>query len=137
MDVRLSVFVATILVAGLPVGPAFGQGASSDSSAYQYSQPIEPTFYDISYATLSPSQKLDLYLPPAQDRPAPVVIWIHGGAFRVGDKRSMPDGPYQIQVPDVAALTRKGYAVVSLNYRLLRRPRDALCRLRSSRGSRR
>ena len=28
MDVRLSVFVATILVAGLPVGPAFGQGAS-------------------------------------------------------------------------------------------------------------
>jgi acetyl esterase/lipase len=138
VDVRLRVFVATILVAGLPVGPAFGQGASSDSSAYQYSQPIEPTFYDISYATLSPSQKLDLYLPPAQDRPAPVVIWIHGGAFRVGDKRSMPrrnfgppptpkgpDGPYQIQVPDVAALTRKGYAVVSLNYRLLRRPGDA------------
>ena len=34
-------------------------------------------------------------------------------------------GPYQIQVPDVAALTRKGYAVVSLNYRLLRRPGDA------------
>ena len=33
-------------------------------------------------------------------------------------------GPYQIQVPDVAALTHKGYAVVSLNYRLLRRPGD-------------
>ena len=104
----------------------------------QYSQPIEPTFYDIPYATLSPSQKLDLYLPAEKDRPAPLVIWIHGGAFRVGDKRSMPrrdfapapaptgpDGPYQIQVPDVAALTRKGYAVVSLNYRLLRRPGDA------------
>lgn len=104
----------------------------------QYSQPIEPTFYDIPYATLSRSQKLDLYLPAAKDRPAPLVIWIHGGAFRVGDKRSMPrrdfgpaptpigpDGPYQIQVPDVAALTRKGYAVVSLNYRLLRRPGDS------------
>jgi acetyl esterase/lipase len=49
----------------------------------------------------------------------------------VGDKRSMPRkdfgpppkptsrmGPFQIQVPDVAALTAKGYAVVSLNYRL-------------------
>jgi acetyl esterase/lipase len=35
-----------------------------------------------------------------------------------------PDGPYQIQVPDVAALTHKGYAVVSLNYHLLRRPGD-------------
>jgi acetyl esterase/lipase len=33
-------------------------------------------------------------------------------------------GPYQIQVPDVAALTRKGYSVVSLNYRLLRHPGD-------------
>jgi acetyl esterase/lipase len=56
---------------------------------------------------------------------------MHGGGFMVGDKRSMPRrnfgpppkimgpmGPYQIQVPDVAALTSKGYAVVSLNYRL-------------------
>lgn len=49
----------------------------------------------------------------------------------MGDKRSMPrryfgpppkafgrNGPYQVQVPDAAALVAKGYAVVSLNYRL-------------------
>jgi acetyl esterase/lipase len=35
-----------------------------------------------------------------------------------------PMGPYQIQVPDVAALTEKGYAVVSLNYRLNYRSGD-------------
>jgi acetyl esterase/lipase len=112
--------------------------SGAEFASDQYSQPIEPTFYDIPYATLSRLQKLDLYLPAAKDRPAPLVIWIHGGAFRVGDKRSMPrrdfgpaptpigpDGPYQIQVPDVAALTRKGYAVVSLNYRLLRRTGDS------------
>jgi acetyl esterase/lipase len=128
----LSSLAASLFAA---VGLAFVEGASPDSSGYQYSQPIEPTFSDISYATLSPSEKFDLYLPAARDRPAPLIIWIHGGAFSVGDKRSMPRrhfgpppkpidrmGPYQIQVPDVAALTRKGYSVVSLNYRLLRNP---------------
>src|SRR5712692_1678558 len=90
-----------------------------------------PNFADVAYADQSPTQNLDLYLPKPSSSLAPVVIWIHGGAFRVGDKSSMPrrdfgpppkpvgpDGPYQIQVPDVAALTAKGYAVVSLNYRL-------------------
>lgn len=132
-----TLFITATLVSVLTVGPAFTEGPLPDSSGYQYSQPIEPTFSDISYATLSPSEKFDLYLPAARDRPAPLIIWIHGGAFSVGDKRSMPRrnfgpppkpvdlmGPYQIQVPDVAALTRKGYSVVSLKYRLLRHPGD-------------
>ncbi len=100
--------------------------------SYNYHKPIEPTYRDLAYATESPAETLDLYLPAAAERPCPVVIWIHGGGFMVGDKRSMPRrdfgpppppialmGPFQIQVPDAAALTEKGYAVVSLNYRLL------------------
>ena len=93
--------------------------------------PLEATFTDLSYAHESPLQKLDLYLPAPERGPAPLVIWIHGGALRFGDKSSMPrryfgpppqprgrSGPYQAQVPDVAALTARGYAVASLNYRL-------------------
>ncbi len=104
---------------------------SSPSASYRYLSPISPTIADLQYAEKSPLEKLDLYLPAPSADPAPLVIWIHGGAFMVGDKRSMPRrnfdpppkpkgrmGPFQIQVPDVAALIAKGYAVVSLNYRL-------------------
>jgi acetyl esterase/lipase len=92
---------------------------------------LRPTVADLPYADKSPFEKLDLYLPAQKGTPSPLVIWIHGGGMTVGDKRSMPrrdfgpapkptgrNGPYQIQVPDVEALTAKGYAVVSLNYRL-------------------
>jgi len=92
---------------------------------------LRPTFSDLPYANKSPFQKLDLFLPNQGGGTFPLVIWMHGGGFMVGDKRSMPRrqfgpppkflgpmGPYQIQVPDVVALTAKGYAVVSLNYRL-------------------
>lgn len=52
-------------------------------------------------------QKLDLYLPPAQNR-LPLVVWIHGGAFRAGSKDQCP----------ALWLLREGYAVASINYRL-------------------
>jgi acetyl esterase/lipase len=52
--------------------------------------------------------QLDLYLPEKADRPLPVVVWIHGGAWRAGDKKFCP----------ALYLTGKGFAVVSINYRL-------------------
>jgi acetyl esterase/lipase len=92
---------------------------------------LQPSVADLAYAQESPAEKLDIYLPKAAGAPSPLVIWIHGGGFRLGDKRSIrrrsvapplrptgPDGPYQIQVPDVTALTSKGYAVAAINYRL-------------------
>lgn len=31
--------------------------------------------------------KLDLYLPVAVEKPFPVLMWIHGGAWRIGDRK--------------------------------------------------
>ena len=55
-------------------------------------------------------QKLDLYLPenPDTTSPRPLIIWIHGGGWKAGDK----------QPCSVARLVREGYVVASLNYRL-------------------
>ena len=71
---------------------------------------VERKVLDLAYATASPSQKLDLYLPPRQNGPAPVILHFHGGAFRMGDKRDIN------AVPMLYGLCR-GYAVVSAEYR--------------------
>lgn len=67
---------------------------------------------DIAYVTGGHDlQKLDLFVP-AGDGPFPLIIWIHGGAFRMGDKSGIPFDP-----PPLVYL-EQGYAVASLNYRL-------------------
>jgi acetyl esterase/lipase len=66
---------------------------------------------DVAYANKSAAQKLDIYLPEVGAGPFPVIVQIHGGAFRMGDK-----GDLQINA-SLQGLTH-GYAVVSINYRL-------------------
>jgi len=83
--------------------PFFIQEAKTDH--------IQRKLLDLSYASLSPAQKLDIYWPSEGNGPFPVIVSIHGGAFLGGDKR---DG--QI-VPMLAGLER-GFAVVGVNYRL-------------------
>ena len=65
---------------------------------------------DISYASSSKAQKLDIYLPEEGDGPFPVILAIHGGAYKAGDKA---DGQL-VQLPGL----KRGYAVISVNYRL-------------------
>ncbi len=72
---------------------------------------IKRKMLDIPYASLSPAQKLDIYLPDKGLGPFPVIVSIHGGAFMFGDK-----GDVQV-LPMLEGLNR-GYAVVSINYRL-------------------
>ncbi len=53
--------------------------------------------------------KMDLYLPPVGDVPAPVLIVIHGGGWRHGSKEQM--GGFN-------AWFSMGFAVVNVGYRL-------------------
>lgn len=77
-------------------GPAKGRAANTE------------ILRDIEYARPDGlPQLLDLYLPKG-DNPKPVVVWIHGGAWKQGDKRNCP----------ARFLTSTGYAVASINYRL-------------------
>jgi len=66
---------------------------------------------DLEYAQVKGvSLKLDLYRPSAMpSAPMPLVIWVHGGGWRNGSKANCP----------AAWLATKGYAVASLDFRLL------------------
>lgn len=62
---------------------------------------------DIEYA---PGLKLDLTFPPAGQPATGVVIWLHGGAWRVGDRKLAPDlGRY---------FASQGLIMASIDYRL-------------------
>jgi acetyl esterase/lipase len=53
--------------------------------------------------------RMDLYVPPKSARPAPVVIWIFGGSWKLGSRG------YHVNVRD---LTRAGIGVAAIDYRL-------------------
>jgi len=72
---------------------------------------IKRKWLNIFYATISPAQKLDIYLPEEGNGPFRVIISIHGGAFMFGDKADE-------QLKPMLEGLKHGYAVVSINYRL-------------------
>ena len=99
--------MSCLLLAALfmPVYPS-AQGQRTANTDY-----IKRKWIDIAYANQSQAQKLDIYLPEEGDGPYPVILSIHGGAFKSGDKG---DG----QVNAMLEGLKRGYAVVSINYRL-------------------
>lgn len=65
---------------------------------------------DVVYTTVDGWQgKMDLYLPPKENDPSPVVINIHGGGWNKGNKESQTG---------FSSFFKKGYAVARISYRL-------------------
>lgn len=50
---------------------------------------------------------LDLYFPPGEHTKVPLLVWIHGGAWKEGDKQPSPMMPLLV----------RGFAVAGINYR--------------------
>lgn len=62
---------------------------------------------DIEYATSAAGEplKLDLYMPESSTA-APLIVWVHGGAWENGNKTAMP----------LAPIIERGFAVASLDF---------------------
>lgn len=72
---------------------------------------VPQKFLNLPYASKSEAQKLDLYLPKRSNQPYAVIVVFHGGGFMMGDKAM---GEVQGAIDGV----KRGYAVISANYRL-------------------
>jgi acetyl esterase/lipase len=66
---------------------------------------------DLEYASGSAAQRLDLHVPAGAE-PSPVVVLLHGGFWEGGDKSDFG-------LSTVSALTKAGYAVALVNFRLM------------------
>ncbi len=68
---------------------------------------------DLTYCTADGvALGMDLYFPKNLAQPVPVVVYVHGGGWRSGDKREGAGIQY------AAALVERGYLFASINYRL-------------------
>ena len=68
---------------------------------------------DVVYAVVQQGQlkrelKLDLFIPKQAEKPMPLVVWIHGGAWQAGDKRPCAS----------LFMTEHGFAAAGIGYRL-------------------
>lgn len=52
---------------------------------------------------------LDLYLPEGANEPVPLVIWVHGGGWKNGNKSG---------IKNASGALKRGYALASVSYRL-------------------
>lgn len=98
---------------------SFPLPAANAASAQHFANGAE-MLGDITYETIVGYRplKLDVYLPSAL-KPAqslPLVIWVHGGGWEIGNPRA--DWTYGDWTQVLARLSARGYVVAGVSYRL-------------------
>jgi acetyl esterase/lipase len=108
MKARSILFLCGCVAYGL--GPVLSVCAGQSAiSVDRLDTPPGSLLHDLEYARAGDkSLRLDLYLPEHSGRPLPLIIWIHGGAWRAGQKANCHA---RLMLPH-------GYAVASIDYRL-------------------
>lgn len=99
---------ALFLILALLTSAAFAEPAKPTPKPYVLPEGVRME-KDIAYVPdADEAQKLDLYLPDqASEKPLPLIVHIHGGGWRGGNKFPCPFTP----------MVRLGYAVASVEYR--------------------
>ena len=111
---RLRAF-ALLVGAALPLLPVRVYSSTAPRASTTKNPPEGP-FYNLVYGQGGgKALRLDLY--PATSaaagfKPVPVIVFLHGGGWKIGDKHEID--------PYVARFNEAGFAVVSVNYRLSR-----------------
>ena len=77
---------------------------------------IDPSQYrrhwlDVAYATQDERQKLDIWLPDEGEGPFPLIVFVHGGGWMMGNKR-------ENTMPGIFKVMSQGYALACVQYRL-------------------
>ena len=84
---RFPIFHFPTFLPSLMPRPRILLAASLLFTAVGFAAPATRT--DIEYARVGDvSLKLDLHLPANAAEPAPLIVWVHGGAWRSGDRKS-------------------------------------------------
>ena len=69
----------------------------------------ERTTQGVVFANIgSTALKLDIYHAPRGEKASPVIVWVHGGAWRAGNREGV----------SIRGLVEMGYSVASVDYRL-------------------
>src|SRR6478609_8601055 len=101
---------ATVTAIVLTLGASLLAAAAAGAVDTSDGAPVKVT-NDIVYRTAGREQiTLDAYVPTAHTTKRPVIMLVHGGAWRGGDKSNFVD--------DGTKLAALGYVAFSVNYRL-------------------
>ncbi len=114
------ILAALALLACTAVHAQSGLDDGADTPASAQAPAGVRVLRDVAYGA-DKAQRFDVHLParPAAT-PAPVIFFVHGGAWAFGDKANR-----QVVEPKVAHWVEHGWAVVSADYRMLPTPVSA------------